>query len=108
MRALVRALLCGSCRELEYLGLGMNEVGDEGAAALAHVLRRRALPTLRCLALWASGISEVGAWSLVRAVEETGRGRLEDVDFGGAVNEGGLSGVVKEAMRRAIHGRVRA
>uniref|UniRef100_K3WVP0 Uncharacterized protein n=1 Tax=Globisporangium ultimum (strain ATCC 200006 / CBS 805.95 / DAOM BR144) TaxID=431595 RepID=K3WVP0_GLOUD len=57
---LTEALKAGCCRELEYLWLGGNALGDYGAMCVSHVIQANACPKLVLLDLRSNFIAQDG------------------------------------------------
>jgi hypothetical protein len=70
-------------RSLRELQLTQNQVGDDGAAALAEVLSRKGACALQTLSLANNGVTDVGAAALAAALVKEPRGPLTSLDLGG-------------------------
>jgi len=69
----------GQCTELQKLSLYNNDIGDDGAAALAVGLRT--LPGLKELRLAHNSIGDVGCWAIVVALRECCGSQLRDLSL---------------------------
>jgi hypothetical protein len=70
-------------RSLRELQLTQNQVGDDGAVALAEVLARKGACVLQTLSLANNGVTDVGAAALAAALVKEPRGPLTSLDLGG-------------------------
>ena len=75
MRVLCRAL--GAAKACTDLNLQGNQIGDEGAAALAQALREGAMPRLRELNLAKNGIGTKGVAAFTDSLRAGGAPKLQ-------------------------------
>ena len=86
-----------ACPLLEELDLSANQLGDLGFVELCEGLRRGCAPSLRTLLINAIGLTDVGALSLLYAIESKAVPRLATIRAMG--NPGVSEEVVKARVR---------